>query len=175
MTTNHEFKVDEEYSITYKMGSTNEILTLDYGFYLKNNPLQSFAFQTSLEKNFFNSEKYELCKKINCMNSNMDDFYSNKKSNIFYAPFMMYNNKLDSKGLNILRLYVEPNIGFNSTMILKRLKHNKWISYNNELTALGLFLYPIKNLDSQIKLNFVKKTLKLVCPFELRTTYKKFL
>ena len=109
------------------------------------------------------------------MNSNMDDFYSNKKSNIFYAPFMMYNNKLDSKGLNILRLYVEPNIGFNSTMILKRIKHNKWISYNNELTALGLFLYPIKNLDSQIKLNFVKKTLKLVCPFELRTTYKKFL
>ena len=36
MTTNHEFKVDEEYSITYKMGSTNEILTLDYGFYFSN-------------------------------------------------------------------------------------------------------------------------------------------
>ena len=134
----------------------NEKLLLSYGFYFDYNPQSMLTFETSLFKDWFTKEKYEVCKKIGCLDGNYDGFYLDTKLKTAPVKVALFPHTINKKIIDTFRLYVEPLNKFNATLFEKRLRKGKWVHYDNEVTALGLFQFIINSGEKVSKLNSVK-------------------
>lgn len=170
-----QFQPEEEYSYTYLPQASNERLLRNYGFYIDNNPLSTCGFETSFHKTLFTKEKYEICKKINCIDKNIDSIYMNRQFTHIPIDVTFFPHKINERYLNSIRIYVEPITNFNASFIFKSLKKKRWISYNNEMTSLVLYLFSVKKFDETSKLNSVRKNLNLVWDSEFYSINEEFL
>lgn len=155
LAINNEVKSGEEYQITYQKDSGNEKLLTSYGFYFKENVLSKVAFKTGLMKTWINNQKFELLKKLNLLEPGSQSLYFDRTSSGLPIKIICNKYYLDKNVLDTFRIYVQPNEHFNSTLFEKRLKKNRWISYNNEIFSLSLLLYSISKGELSSRLNSV--------------------
>jgi hypothetical protein len=153
-------KEEEEYMYTYLPFATNEKLLFSYGFYFVNNSLSTAGFETAVQKQLFTKEKWEVCKKVGCLDNNYDAFYQDKNAQQAPAKVNLFPHKISQKYLDMLRIYVEPVKTFNATLFEKRLLKKKWISYANEMTALILHNFVVSRSETMSKMNTVYYILK---------------
>lgn len=152
----HSFKAETEYHYSYIMEGSNEKLLFNYGFYIDGNNQSTTSFEVQIQKQWFTKEKWELCKKINCLDGNYDEFYNHDNYQTAPARIILYNDRLNSRWLNFLKLYSTQNERLNSTLYLKRIVKNKWINYPVEATSLTLFIFNLLNGETSLKIKTVK-------------------
>lgn len=134
-----EFKPGDEYEYSYLPQASNEKLLLSYGFYFKDNALSYATFDSVLHRNHFQKEKWEVCKKLGCLEYNYDWVYQDAKTVEIPIRINLFPHKINQRYLNLLRLYSEPSQTYNATLMEKRLRKNKWLSYTNEIRAISLY------------------------------------
>ena len=96
---------------------------------------------------------------INCVDNNYDSFYQDNRMTQLPIKVVLSPHKLNKRYLDTVRLYVQPVAEFNATLFERRLKKGRWISYNNEMSALALLLFTFNKGESVSKLNSVSLTL----------------
>jgi hypothetical protein len=143
------FKTGDKYTFNYNSIFSNEYLLTTYGSYIKDNKNDSFLIKINLKKDEFPSIKNEICKKIKCLDSSIDEFYTSNDIRNLKVQIPIEKNTINNKIINFIRLILEPVQNFNSTKVMKSLKKNRSLSYFNEI---GTFAYYrdliIGNIDS---------------------------
>jgi hypothetical protein len=143
-----KFKAGEEYSYSYLEFAPNRKLLDNYGFYLPKNPQNNFITIINFWRGVFTPPKTEVCKKLNCFDSDLTDVYNHEALTQFPVTVYINNVEVPLNIINALRVYFQPMASFNSADIYKRLKKGQLISYHNELSAYSYFREAIlKSLD----------------------------
>ena len=148
-------KQGDEYMFNYSPDLTNEKLFISYGFYQDHNNLSKAGFRSAFSKQWLSKEKFELIKKIIPNEHETIMAFSDNRLNDVPLKIIVNKFYLPKDILNIFRVYVQPNNLFNTTKIERRIFQNKWLSYDNELSALSLFLFTLVRGDQLSKMNSV--------------------
>ena len=151
-----EFKQGEDYEYSYTPKSPNEKLLASYGFYVENNPQSVAGTHFTITKAFFIKEKHDLCVRLNCFDQRFDSFYDDDAIQSANIQTFLNHHEINEGILNFLRLYVLPNHKFKAEHIYSILKKKRWISFDNELMALGYYRACIVYHFDQFKVKQVK-------------------
>ncbi len=155
----HNVNAGEEYMINYSNELTNEKLFLNYGFYHEGNNLSRVGFKSALSKQWLTKEKFEMIKNIIPYEHETLMAYNDYK--LTEVPIKIVLNKffIPNHILNLFRIYVHHSNKMNITKLETRIKQNKWLNYENEISAQSLFLFTLVRGDLLSKTNFVRKSI----------------
>ncbi len=139
------FKKGGEYTYSYLTKSINNILLMKYGFYLPSDEYDvKVALPFKIRKDIFTELKWRICKKIKCLEHDLDNFYLNKKSKEVDLYIEFSSDKINENFLSFLRLLSLPNKFLESleidSHVQKKLKNGKWLNYENEIASLARYI-----------------------------------
>jgi hypothetical protein len=157
LAINKNVKAGEEYMINYSSELTNEKLLMNYGFYHEGNNLSRVGFKSALSKQWLSKEKFDMIK--NLIPNEHESLMAYNEHKLSEVPIKIVLNKffIPNHILNLFRVYVQPSNKLNVTKLETRLKQNKWLNYDNEISALSLFMFTLVRGDQLSKTNFVRE------------------
>lgn len=126
-----------------------QFFLLNYGFY-DTSSLSVYITNFSLDKNDFNFQKYNICKKTNCVEDmDIDYFYQNQNLSSIVLDFKVNSKKLNRNMLDLMRLIAIPhNDVIDVDYVVSRLSDHKNISYRNDM--LAYLMYKDRILDTNV-------------------------
>jgi len=132
---NHEYFLK-----TQNLGS--EYILLKKGILNKDEMTDFSTFTLKVNKFRLSVEKYVICREVNCVSTDLVNFYNDTNVGSIYLKFNIFQNGLDINTVNFFKISNIPGLGLTqdqnlSKTILKKLKENTWIDYYNEIISFA--------------------------------------
>jgi hypothetical protein len=155
------FVPNKEYDYSYVPQPSNDKLIFVYGFYIKNNPYSYVSVVLTLIRQHFSIEKYRACKEIKCIEIDLEAFYKSSFDKVNLQVSLSTKGPINENFLNLMKIYIYNNEEFvkDKNFVMQRIVTKKWLSYQNEFSAVALYKDFIKLHLSKMKLNVVSLTL----------------
>ena len=160
-----EFKKGEEYSYSYFNYQINENFLRKTGCYFDEENYPDSDMKTVLlyriRKGLLSEQKYMICSILQCLDSNIDEFYQNKNKNHIdiYLKFNSY--QLNERFLNLIKLENTSDdflsVNENAIDFTKKLLSKKWLSYDKEMVSLAYYRKTFYDTLEKIHMKIVKR------------------
>lgn len=159
ISIHNQIKQGEEYAYTYSPNLPNDKFVFRYGFFLKNNPNAMSHIILTLKKSDFSRVKNEICKIIRCFDQSFDEFFNQNEIDRFTLYINVGKHDIAKRIIDALRLHELPEARLERDFedVIKRLSHDQWLDYYNEIKAYAFFRDSVFQEIDKTKLSYVIK------------------
>lgn len=135
-----EYDIYEEVSYTYSNDSNNLVMFLHYGFVIPDNIFNSFKLDVN-EDIKLSQQQFQLCTELKCFEGvQMTEPSKIPAMKIYTTTFNILNENL----INYARIRSLKAGSFNTQNVLKSIRSNKSISFENELSSWVFYLQQLR-------------------------------